>query len=195
MDVPTEAPSPAELTLFLVDLSRGRGEPDSALMRYVYDQLRITALAYARGPRARSVQPTELVHETFLKLFDRAPIEWNNRLHFFALAARAMRQILVDHARVKQRRQETEGVDTVELRELSETRSALNVDLLDLDEALRELAELDERESHVVELRYFGGLSITDVARVLGVSHATVERDWATARAWLHRRLMGSREK
>ena len=185
-----EAPEREALTQFLRDLGRDGGAGDSSLMRYVYDQLRSTAEGYMRSQRgAVSLQPTALVHDAFLKLFDRSDsIPWNDRVHFFALAARAMRQILVDHARRRGLRSGPE--DSVTLDGVSgRAGNEEQVDLIDLDEALRELADLDERESRVVELRYFGGLAIPDVARVLGVSHATVERDWATARAWLGRRL------
>ena len=180
-------PSESELTKFLAGLGRGDGSDNPDLMQYIYGQLRATAGAYMREQGAHSLQPTGLVHEAYIKLFDRPSVEWNGRTHFFALAAKIMRQILVDHAR---RRSVKGGQRSVCLLEgLSVKDAQDSVDLIDLDAALSELAEEDERESRVVELRFFGGLTIPETADVLGVSTATVERDWAMARAWLGKRL------
>ena len=181
-------PSESDLTQFLAGLGRGAGAGDADLMHYIYDQLRATAAAYMRRENdAHSLQPTGLVHEAFLKLFDQQSVEWNDRMHFFALAAKIMRQILVDHARRRYARGGERSACILD--GFAAQEGAEPVDLIDLDQALRELAEQDERESRVVELRYFGGLTISETAKVLDVSTPTVERDWALARAWLARRL------
>jgi RNA polymerase sigma-70 factor (ECF subfamily) len=184
-------PSEQELTRFLLDIGHPERTGDSDLMRHVYDHLHALAAGYMRKQDAgHSLQPTGLVHEAYLKLFDRKPIEWNDRMHFFALAARVMRQILVDHARRRHAKgggRSTCILDALSPRDVGDAGDV--VDLIDLDDALNELAEQDERESRVVELRYFGGLTIAETAKVLEVSTPTVERDWAMARAWLAKRL------
>ena len=183
-------PPKSELTRFLADLGRGGADPDSPMMRFVYDELRATAGAYVRRrPPSASLQPTVLVHDAFVRLFRHGPVDWNDRVHFFAVAAKAMRQILVNHARDR-RGKTASSLSRIELAGVG-IGDVLDVDLLDLDDALCALSRADERAGRVVELRFFGGLSIEDTAAALDVSHATVERDWSTARAWLGRRLSG----
>jgi RNA polymerase sigma factor (TIGR02999 family) len=171
------------------------------LLPRVYDELRSLADAYMRRERAgHTLQPTALVHEAFLRLLRLPPGSVQNRVHFFALAAQAMRRILADHAR--RHRAAKRGGNAVRVPlELIEGGAgpypraagaeAAEVAADDLDAALEDLAKLDARQARVVELRFFGGLSIEETAEVLGVSPATVKRDWLVARAWLHRELRG----
>jgi RNA polymerase sigma factor (TIGR02999 family) len=174
-------------------LTRSR-EGDSAaleeLLPVVYAELRRLAAAHMRRERsAHSMQPTDLVHAAYLKLLDGADAGWQNRTHFFAIAARAMRQILIDHAR---RRSADKRTNPAEQRiTLSEATAKPGdvLDLLALDEALAELAGLDERKARVLELRFFGGLKNPEIAETLDVSLNTVEKDWYAARAWLRARL------
>lgn len=160
----------------------------------VYAELRQQAAGFLRGERAgHTLQPTALAHEVYLRLAGRRDYPWQNRAHFMAVAARAMRRILVDHARRKRARKRGGGETPVVL----ETGSLLAaggapVEFDDLDRAIEDLARLSERQARVVELRYFGGLSIEETGEVLGISPMTVKRDWATARAWLYRDLSGS---
>ena len=171
------------------------------LLPRVYDELRSLADAYMRRERAgHTLQPTALVHEAFLRLLRLPPGSVQNRVHFFALAAQAMRRILADHAR-RHRAAKRGGnavrvpLELIEGGAAPDPRAAgaesAEVAADDLDAALEDLAKLDARQARVVELRFFGGLSIEETAEVLGVSPATVKRDWLVARAWLHRELRG----
>jgi RNA polymerase sigma factor (TIGR02999 family) len=167
------------------------------LLPRVYDELRALADSYMRRERAgHTLQPTALVHEAFLRMLRLPPGSVQNRVHFFALAAQAMRRILADHAR--RHRAAKRGGSAVrvplELVEGGAPASAAGEDVAadDLDAALEDLAKLDPRQARVVELRFFGGLSIEETAEVLAVSTATVKRDWLVARAWLHRELRGA---
>ena len=166
------------------------GEPDAldALLPLVYSELRRRAANYLRRERPNhTLQATALVNEAYLRLVDQQHVRWQNRAHFFAIAAQAMRRILVDHARGR-RRAKRDGV-LVPLDDAEPLVDGRQVDLLALDEALETLAARDKQQSRIVELRYFGGLSIEETAEVLRVSTATVKRDWAMARAWLHQQL------
>jgi len=167
------------------------------LLPRVYDELRALADSYMRRERAgHTLQPTALVHEAFLRMLRLPPGSVQNRVHFFALAAQAMRRILADHAR--RHRAAKRGGSAVrvplELVEGGAPAAAAGEDVAadDLDAALEDLAKLDPRQARVVELRFFGGLSIEETAEVLAVSTATVKRDWLVARAWLHRELRGA---
>jgi RNA polymerase sigma factor (TIGR02999 family) len=167
------------------------------LLPRVYDELRALADSYMRRERAgHTLQPTALVHEAFLRLLRLPPGSVQNRVHFFALAAQAMRRVLADHAR--RHRAAKRGGSAVrvplELVEGGAPAAAAAEDVAadDLDAALEDLAKLDPRQARVVELRFFGGLSIEETAEVLAVSTATVKRDWLVARAWLHRELRGA---
>ncbi len=166
------------------------------LLPLVYDELRRLAGHYMKGERAgHTLAPTVLVHEAFVKLADRTRAGFNGRTHFFAAGAQAMRRILVDHARARGR--EKRGGDWRRVTLLGDEaadRGGRDVEqLLALDEALEKLAALDERQAQVVELRYFGGLKVDEVATALGVSKRTVEGYWTHARAWLRRELGGER--
>jgi len=156
----------------------------------IYADLRRLAASHLRRERpGHTLQSTALVHEAFLRLVDQRNTHWRNRTHFFGIAASMIRRILVDHAR--QQRAEKRGGNAVRL-ELDEGMAALDkkdFDIVALDDALARLAELDERQSQVIELRFFGGLSIEETAEVMKLSPATVKRDWTIARAWLYREL------
>ena len=160
------------------------------LMPLVLDELRRLAGNYLRRERANhTLQPTALVNEAFLRLVDQKA-RWQNRAQFFGVAAQLMRRILVDHARTHQA-QKRGGSDQqrLSLTNLDRAAEKPEIDLLALHEALNELAELDPQQSRIVELKFFGGLSIEETAEVLGIGHATVERDWKMARAWLRSKL------
>jgi RNA polymerase sigma factor (TIGR02999 family) len=183
-------PSKHDVTLLLADV--GRGDPAAAarLMELVYAELRALAGDYARRQRAdHTLQPTALVHEAFLKLVDADEAAWNDRAHFFAVAATAMRQILTDHARAKRAQKRGGEWDKVTLSDVSTAGAKNAIDLIALDDALTELAAFDERKHRIVEMRFFGGLTVEEVARVVGVSTTTVESEWRAARAWLGVRL------
>ena len=158
------------------------------LIPFVYQELRRRAAGYLRHERrGHTFRPTDLVHETYLRLCAQNAA-WENREQFFGVACRLMRRILVDHARARAAGKRNGGV-RVTLSVVPAGSSAAQPDLLDLDAALEELAALDERQEHLVELRFFGGLSVDEAARALGVSPATANREWAMAKAWLFRRL------
>jgi RNA polymerase sigma factor (TIGR02999 family) len=160
------------------------------LMLVVYEELRRRAAAKLRRERPGHVlQPTALVHEAYLRLVGQRHTDWQNRAHFFAVASEMMRRILVDHARRRQMAKRSGGWARVTLDEPVVQCEPPDVDLLDLDAALSELTAFDARKSRVAELRFFGGLSLDEIAQELGISRATVEREWQAARAWLYRRV------
>lgn len=173
----------------------GRGEQGAfdELLPLVYGELRRQAARQLRSqPSGHTLQATALVHEVYLRLVDRPNAEWQGRAHFFGVAARAMRSILVDHARARRAAKRGGRAPALTLGAadaVADGAPGSEVDVLALDEALTRLAELDLRQARVVELRYFGGSSIEETAQVLGISHATVEREWRTARLWLRREL------
>ena len=182
--------SQRDVTQVLAQLCRGNAQAASRLLPLVYDELRRLAGQYLRGEAdGHTLQPTALVHEAYLRLVNQTAADWQNRAHFFAVAAQAMRHILVDHARG--RRAAKRGGDRVKL-PLDEARGIfLERDeyLLALDEALQKLAALDAQQSRIVELRFFAGLTLEETAEVLGISPKTVQRDWLMARGWLHREV------
>jgi RNA polymerase sigma factor (TIGR02999 family) len=165
-------------------------------MRVVYADLRRRAAAYLRSERTdHTLQPTALVHEAYLRLAGQERILWQNRVHFFGIAAQMMRRILVDHARRRRRGKRLGRAVMVTLDDRIGAAKSRSDDLLMLDEALAELAAIDPQQGRIVELRYFGGLSERETAEVLGVSRSTITREWQTARAWLHRRMRIGRER
>jgi RNA polymerase sigma factor (TIGR02999 family) len=185
-----------DVTLLLAEV--GRGDPSAAarLMELVYAELRALAGDYARRQRAdHTLQPTALVHEAFLKLVDADSAEWKDRAHFFAVAATAMRQILTDHARAQRAQKRGGEWQKVTLSDVAlpgdpgASAGQRAIDLILLDDALSELAAFDARKHRIVEMRFFGGLTVEDVARLEGVSTTTVESEWRAARAWLSVRL------
>lgn len=182
------------VTGLLVAWSNGEGGARDRLIDAVYPELRLLARRYLRGERTEhSLSPTALVHEAYLKLIDQRRVQWQNRSHFFAIAANVMRRILVDHARAHGAAKRGAGMQAP-LQDVTLGRDPYDVDLLALDAALERLAAIDERQSRLVELRFFGGLTIEEVAAALDVSPITVKRDWALARAWLYRELGGVQE-
>lgn len=178
-----------DLTGFLRGLGHGDDTSAASLMPFVYGELKAIALGYLRGGVGGTMHPTALVHEAFLKLFDREQLDVADRKHFFRLAAKAMRQLIVDHARHRGRQKRGGGGRDVTLDEALAAATAVEFAWLDLDMALTELTGLDERQAQIVELHYYAGLEVAEVADVLGVSKSTVERDLRAARAWLGLRL------
>jgi RNA polymerase sigma-70 factor, ECF subfamily len=158
---------------------------------YVYNELRRRAARYLRHERINhTLQPTALVHEAYLKLVDQATVEWKDRGHFYAVAAQAMRRILVDHAKHKNRaKRGGPGADLELDPELEMPAAQNNVDIQALDEALSRLAHFDRQQERLVELRYFVGLSLEETADAMNISRATAAREWQLAKAWLHREL------
>ena len=162
----------------------------NALMPLVYTELRRLAHHYLQRERPdHTLQSTALVHEAYARLVGQNLPEWQNRAHFFGVAAQLMRQILVDYARQHRTGKRGGSVCRLPLDEAESHPAATDVDVLALDYALQSLAKLDPQQSRVVELRFFGGLSIEDTSEVLGISPSTVKRDWSTARVWLYREL------
>ncbi len=183
----------AEITKILGALRRGSDDAMDLLFSAVYDELR--RIAHRRLNHLRpgsTLNTTALVHEAYLKLVDHAGISWQDRAHFFAVAATAMRQILVDFARKKLAQKRGSGEQTIVLDDLQLATGERATELVALDAALSELAALDERLGKIVELRFFGGLSVEETAGVLSLSARTVKRDWRKARAFLYRALNGS---
>ena len=182
-----------EITEMLKACSGGNREAMDKLVPFVYQELHRQARQYLRRERSNhTLQTTALVHEAYLRLIEQRFVDWQNRAHFFGLAANMMRRILVNYA-VSQNRLKRGGKDeTLPLEEaLCVAVEERDVDLLALDRALNELAELDERQARIVELRYFGDLTIEETAEVLSISTATVKRDWNMAKAWLRAELSG----
>jgi RNA polymerase sigma factor (TIGR02999 family) len=182
-----------EITQLLVAWSHGEETALETLTPIIYGELRRLARSYMRQERAdHTLQSTAVVHEAFIRLIDQN-VEWKSRAHFFAIAAKMMRRILVDHARAKSTSKRGAGMPRVGMDEQAMESQERNVDLVALDEALEHLARIDPQRSRIVELRYFGGLSNEESANVLGISPATVQRQWSGAKAWLYREL-SSRE-
>jgi RNA polymerase sigma factor (TIGR02999 family) len=178
------------VTELLAKWRAGDQEAFRALIPLVYRELRRIAQHHLRQERPdHTLQSTALVHEAYLRLMKQGPADIENRAHFFAVAAHLMRQILVDHARRRRAAKRGSGLK-LELTEAISVQVPPNVDLIALDTALNELARLDPQQSRIVEMRFFGGLSIEDTARIVGVSPATVKREWATARAWLRNEVV-----
>jgi RNA polymerase sigma factor (TIGR02999 family) len=187
-----EHADPRDVTQLLTDWQAGDKQAFDRLMPLVYDELRRVARARLRSEREdHTLQTTALVHEAYVRLVDLDRMTLRDRMHFFAMASRLMREILVDHARRKHAGKRGGGADRITLEDAEPRAHGRSIDLLALDEALTQLATIDNRLGRVVELRFFGGLSIAEAATVLKVSDATVERDWVVAKAWLHRHLSG----
>jgi RNA polymerase sigma factor (TIGR02999 family) len=184
--------APHEVTRLLVDWREGDQTAFDRLLPLVYDELHRMAAHYMRGERpGHTLQTSALVNEVYLRLADYKQMQWQDRAHFFAVAAQAMRRILIDFARARQNLKRGGGAERVSLDEALVVTPAGGTDLLALDEALGRLDKLNPRQARMVELRYFGGLSEEELAEVLGVTTRTVRRDWSLARAWLYRELSG----
>jgi RNA polymerase sigma factor (TIGR02999 family) len=185
------------VTQLLLDWGRGDRSALDRLMPLVYTELRALAERSLRHePSGHTLQGTALVHEAYLKLVDQRQVRWQDRAHFFAVAAQLMRRILVDHARRHGAAKRGRGRPTLPLEE-AEVPAAPTplIDWLALDEALDRLAALDARQARIVELRFFGGLTIEETAEVLQISQATVKNEWSLARAWLYRELLGAGDR
>jgi RNA polymerase sigma factor (TIGR02999 family) len=187
-----EAPSvsPPRVTQLLAQWSHGDDAALAQLTPLVYDELRRLAHHYMEGQRLNhTLQTTALVNEAYLRLADQTNPRWQNRAHFFAVAARAMRQILVSYARSQQSQKRGGGALKIELDEAALVSREDSKEIVDLHEALERLATLDSRKAQVVELKYFGGLNYEEMAEVLKISRVTVRRDWEFAKAWLYTEL------
>jgi RNA polymerase sigma factor (TIGR02999 family) len=184
-----------EVSVLLADWTKGDQAAKDKLIPLVYDQLRRLARRQMAQERpGHSLQATALVNEAYLLLVDQPEVRWQNRAHFFALAAQMMRHILVDYARRRGRVKRGAGGQRVSLDEAMIVSGERAAELVALDDALNDLAAIDPRRSQVVELRYFGGLSVEEIAKVLNVSPVTVMRDWSVAKAWLYRAIGKAKE-
>lgn len=184
--------SPGEVTRLLLRWNEGNAEAREQLIALVYRELRQLAGRSLRSERSdHTLQPTALVHEAYQRLIDQHSVRWQNRAHFFAVASALMRRILVDHARKRAAQRRGAGAEKIALSDVEIGQPGLDVELLAVDDALTELAGFDPGQARIVELRFFGGLTEVETAEVVGQSRATVQREWALARAWLRRRLAG----
>jgi RNA polymerase sigma factor (TIGR02999 family) len=194
-----ERPSPSQITQMLQEWQDGSQEALHRLIPLVYDELHaLASRQLAREWRHDRLQTTVVVNEAYMKLFGQREVDWQNRGHFFAIAAQLMRRILVDHARREQREKRGGDAVRVELDDAVATTAPPGVDAVDalaLDRALQKLEELDPDQAKVVELRFFGGLTVEETAAALGISTTTVKREWALAKGWLYNELTGGDSK
>jgi RNA polymerase sigma factor (TIGR02999 family) len=188
--VSSEERRAVNVTQLLIAWSEGRSDALEELLPLVYAELRRLASSYLRHEAVgHTLQPTALVHEAYLRLIDQRRVRWRNRAHFYGVAAQLMRRILIDHARSVHADKRGAGRDQVPLAAVDISALSTDVNMLALDEALDRLAAFDPQQARIVELRYFGGLTIEETAEVLSVSPATVVRDWTIAKAWLRAEL------
>ncbi len=182
----------SEVTSAVNQAASGDSAAAERLLLMVYDSFRKLAARYLKGEKpGHTFSPTALVHEAYLKLLDQTRVDWRGKTHFFAVGAQAMRRILVDHARGKQRGKRGGGRIRIELDEATALSPQKDEDLLAVDEALSKLAKVDPRQAAIVELRFFGGMSVAEVAEVMKLSKRTIEGEWTAARAWLRREITG----
>ncbi len=180
---------PEEVTALLQEINEGADNAPEKLLPLVYDELRKLAQSYMQNERPdHTLQATALVHDAYLRLVDWENVSWQNRAHFFSVAAQVMRNILVNHA-VKRKAQKRDFGQRIELTENVSFSGRRDVDVIELNEALETLANFEPQQARIVELRFFGGLSIEETAHVLKISPATIKREWAVAKTWLYRRL------
>lgn len=183
---------PSDITLLLKSAASGDRADVDRLMEAIYDDLRRLALVHMNAERANhTLQPTAVVHEAYMKLVGQRSTEWNDRLHFFAAASRIIRRILIDHARQHRAAKRGGASDRESLDSVAPAIAGVDFDLLALDDALQLLHQIDERQARIVELRFFGGCTLEEVAQLLDVGRRTVDRDWVAAKAWLYCRLSG----
>ncbi len=188
----TPPAEPVDLTELLLAWGEGDSGARDQLMAEVNGQLRVQARGQlARERSGHTLQPTALVNEVYLRLVDRDRVQWRNRAHFFGFAAQTMRRILVDHARIRNAQKRGAGWVVVALEDVGEIAQKSTVDLLALDDLLAVLAARSRRQAKIVELRFFGGLTLEETAAVLGISASLVSSDWTLARTWLYRELRG----
>ena len=184
---------PQNVTQLLLGWGKGDKEALDRLVPIVYEELRRQAARYLQRERVgHTLQTTALIHEAYLRLVDQRNVQWQNRAHFFGIAAQLMRRILVDHARTKKRAKRGGSDIRVSLGEANALTRAQDLDVVALNEALERLEQIDEQQSKIVELRFFSGLTVEETAEVLNISTATVKRDWSMAKAWLHREIIGN---
>ena len=182
-------PDSSDVTILLNRINDGDGKAPEQLLPLVYGELRKLAHGYMRGEREdHTLQATALVHEAYIRLIDWENVSWENRAHFFAVAAQVMRRVLVDYARQKNANKRDFG-QKIALDEAVSFSSEREIDLLELDDALESLAQFDKTQAKIVELRFFGGLTIEETAHTLKISDSTVKREWTVAKAWLHREM------
>lgn len=175
------------ITQLLIEVTNRNSAAVDALLPLIYDELRSLAANYLRRERPdHTLQPTALVHEAYLRMVDQTQVNWQNRAHFFGVAAQMMRRILVDHARAHTAEKRGADFQKLSLDENIDKTVERSSELIALDDALKALFEMDEQKGRIVELRFFGGLSIDETAEVLGVSAPTVKRQWRMAKAWLY---------
>jgi RNA polymerase sigma factor (TIGR02999 family) len=186
-----DPPDPEGVTRLLVEWQNGDQKALDSLIPLVYQELRSIAGRYlSRESPSHTLQSTALVHEAYFKLIGQRRVRWQNRAHFFGIAAQAMRRILIDHARHQAREKRGGAVPKLSLDDaMAAADAGADIDLLALDDALTALAEIDPRGAQIIELRFFSGLSLEETAEVVGVSAGTVKRDWSAARAWLYREM------
>lgn len=185
--------SSSQVTELLLQWSNGDTTAREKLIPLVYDELRrIAHRVLSQQGRDHTLQSTALVHEAYLRLVGHTSVQWDNRAHFFAVAAQLMRRILMDYVRMRQAKKRGGECVTLSLEEEIALPAGRDVDLVALDDALNQLGVLDERQCQLVELRFFGGLTIDEISRVLEISPATVKREWSTARLWLLRQITRS---
>ena len=182
--------SKSAVTQLLSELQSGKSGAADQLLPLVYHELRRIAGSYMRRERSNhTLQATALVHEAYLQLVDQTRVDWKNRAHFFGVAAQLMRRILVEHARAHHAQKRGGSANKLSLEEAINYFPQKEMTLVALDDSLKELEKLDPRQSKIVELRFFGGLTTDEVSEVMGISTATIEREWRSARAWLHTQL------
>jgi RNA polymerase sigma factor (TIGR02999 family) len=190
MSAPASPTPDGEITRLLSELRTGKAGSESELMDLLYDELRALARRQMRREAVgHTLQTTALVHEAYLRLFDKGTIDWNSRTHFFAVAGQVMRRVLVDHARGRRAAKRGGDAQRVELTDLSGSQSLPIDQILAVDEALTELGKKEPRQARMVELHLFAGLTLQETAEVLGVCVRTVKRDWEFAQAWLYRQM------
>jgi RNA polymerase sigma-70 factor (ECF subfamily) len=187
------APAAGDVTQLLADVQNGRRDAAPQLISLVYEELRRLARQQMRRERSdHTLQATALVHEAYFRLVNQPERNWQNRTHFIRIAAQVMRRMLIDYARARRTVKRDGGLQRVPLEEPLLFAEGQSDELLALDEALERLAQLDARQSRIVELRFFGGLTVDETAAALDISAKTVKRDWSVARAWLHREVKKS---
>lgn len=180
----------SQITHLLNDIKEGDKSKANELLPLVYEQFRSLANNYFRREnKGHTLQPTELVHEAYMKLVDQDRVDWKGKTHFFAVGAQAMRRILVDHARSKNRIKRGSGVPKLSLDEELTISTEREDDLIFLDDALIRLEQIDERQAKIVELRFFGGLNVAETAEELGLSKRTIEKEWTMIKAWLRKEI------
>jgi RNA polymerase sigma factor (TIGR02999 family) len=182
-----------KITQYLQDWRNGNASALDEVLPFVYNELRVIAKRYrSKENDGHTLQTTEIINEAYLKLVDQSTTDWQNRSHFFAVASRVMRNLLVDYARAKNYQKRGSGAEKVDLEDVALFSPEKDESVIELHEALERLEKFDGRKAKIVELRYFGGLSAEETGEVLGVSEITIKREWLKAKAWLYNELSGN---